>query len=125
MTKHTKKTEKNQLFEENSHFQKRPDGISDFEIQRAIRDTPKSILNLARKGILYGFVSIIGNRRSYKSSMSRLEEPLGGSERQLRDHFIYLEENNFLIIKRPKNYVKGAVNEYGLNYKIILSTGKV
>jgi hypothetical protein len=120
MSNSSKTTEKNKL----NRFQKRPEGISDFEISWAIRDIPRSILNLPRKGILLVFAAIIGNRKSYKSCMKNLEEPMGASERQLRDHFIYLEDQDFLIIERPKNYVRGLVNEYGLNYELILSTGK-
>lgn len=105
-------------------FQVRQKNISDLDIIWAIRDIPKSIINLPRKGILLIFVSLIGNRKSIKCGLKSLENSMGASERQLRDQFNSLEEIGFLLIKRPKTYVKGLVNEYGINYELLLSAAE-
>ncbi len=54
--------------------------------------------------------------------MDQLEKHFGKSERRLREDFHYLEEINFLIIRRPKKYSRGLSNHYSLNYALILET---
>ena len=98
--------------------------ITDLNILWAIRDIHPSILNLNRKGILCLFLACIGTNKVCWYSMEQLELILGKSERRLRDDFHYLEDINFLFVKRPAKYSRGLSNEYRLNYKLILETAK-
>lgn len=98
--------------------------INDLEILWAIRDIPKSILNLQRKGILLIFAACIGENEFCYYTMKQLQEKMGASERSLRDHFHYLEERGFLIIHRPKRYKNKDANQYSLNFNLIINCAK-
>jgi hypothetical protein len=103
----------------------KPENITDLDLFWAIRDIPSSILCIKLKSILYAFVALIGNSKKewYFKSHESLAEIIGIKVRRLPNFLNMLEELNFLLIKRPKNYLKGNTNEYKLNYKKILSTG--
>lgn len=102
----------------------RPKNISDLNIIWAIRDIPKSILNLKLKGVLCMLVSIIGNSDSeyYYHSQFDLSKKFGCSIRSVPGYMNYLEEIGFISIKRPFHYTDGDSNEYKLNYEFILET---
>lgn len=104
---------------------KRPEGISDLQILWAIRDIPKSILNLSQKGILAMFLAAIGNREYLFGDLKDLVNIFGLSERRLPAHFHTLEELDFIHIKRPRHYKMKETNEYRMNYVKILSEGDV
>ena len=105
---------------DNSKNYRKPKQISDLNILWAIRDIPRSILNLSQKGILSMFLAIMGNKSSFSLSMKELENKIGLTDANLIKQLHLLEDRCFIKINRPANYVKGQANEYFLNYVFIL-----
>jgi len=105
----------------------RPDEYSDLDIIWAIRDIPKSILNIKLKSILYTFVALIGNSTNewHYKSLDDLAEIIGIHKSNLSALLYAIEDLDFLKIKRPAKYLKGMSNEYQLNYELIVQTAKM
>lgn len=105
----------------NKNF-KRPQGISDLHILWAIRDIPKSILNLKMKGALCMMIAAIGNCEHdyYFHSHEDWAKDFGCCVRAVPDYLDTLERIGFISVKRPKNYIKGNSNEYKINYQSII-----
>lgn len=99
----------------------RPDQVNDLQVSWAIREIPPSILEFKYKGLLWGLLSIIGNKLSCRYSQPQLADILGVSERQLQYLLAHLKDKKFIFIKEPKVKGRGYGNEYFLNYTLILS----
>lgn len=105
----------------------RPAAYSDLDIIWAIRDIPKKILDIKLKSVLYTFVALIGNSTNewYYKGLDDLAEIIGMQKRRLPSLLYKLEDSDFLLINRPKKYLKGMTNEYQLNYELIVQTAKM
>lgn len=124
-TNHQKEPPLNNSKSNKSIQSNRPKDISDLSVLWAIRDIPRSILNASQKGILCMFLACIGNKGFCYYSIKQLQDILGIGHTQIFSKLSYLENMNFLIVKRPPKYTKGSANEYRLNYKLIMETARL
>jgi hypothetical protein len=103
----------------------RPENVNDLQISWAIRDISSSVLSFPERGLLWYFLSVIGNNDYCFDDFPAISQKTGLSERCLRNYITKLEELKFIQVVRPERKGRGRANQYFLLYANLIEAAKL